>query len=89
MPRDFFLHIRQRGICPLRLLALALLAFLPACKYDSADVEWTFPASGDSEVGVQPAIAIRLTHTMSPSEGENTLPENMNHAGENIVLVQP
>ena len=60
MPRDFFLHIRQRGICPLRLLALALLAFLPACKYDSADVEWTFPASGDSEVGVQPAIAIRL-----------------------------
>ena len=82
MPRDFFLHIRQRGICPLRLLALALLAFLPACKYDSADVEWTFPASGDSEVGVQPAIAIRLTNTMSPSDVENTLPENIKVTGD-------
>ena len=68
MPRDFFLQIRQRGIRPLRLLALALLAFLPACKYDSADVEWTFPASGDGAVGVQSVIAIRLTNPMSRSE---------------------
>ena len=82
MPRDFFLQIRQRGIRPLRLLALALLAFLPACKYDSADVEWTFPASGDGEVGVQSVIAIRLTNTMSPSDIENTLPENITVTGD-------
>ena len=72
MPREFFLPIRHRGIRLLSLLLLAAVLFLPACKYDSADVEWTIPGGGDSEVLVQPVIAVRLTNTMTASDFENT-----------------
>ncbi|MEC7922365.1 MAG: hypothetical protein VX496_03080, partial [Planctomycetota bacterium] len=48
------------------------MLLLPACKYDSADVEWTIPARNDSEVIVQPVIAVRLTNTMTASDIGNT-----------------
>ncbi len=72
MPRELFLTIFH---CSFRLpgfLVLAALLLLPACKYDSADVEWTIPARNDSEVIVQPVIAVRLTNTMTASDIENT-----------------
>ncbi|MFP6739096.1 MAG: hypothetical protein VCD34_10180, partial [Planctomycetota bacterium] len=71
--------------CSFRLpgsLVLAALLLLPACKYDSADVEWTIPARDDSEVIVQPVIAVRLSNTMTLSDIENTEPGSILVTGD-------
>lgn len=82
MLRESFLPIFQSGLRLLSLLALPALALLPACKYDSADVEWTIPSRGDSEVIAQPVIAIRLTNTMTASDLENTEPGMITVTGD-------
>ena len=72
MLRESSLPVFSRFVRLLSLLVLPALAALPACKYDSADVEWTIPARGDSEIMVQPVIAVRLTNTMTASDIANT-----------------
>ena len=72
MLRESSLPVFPRFVRLLSLLALPALAVLPACKYDSADVEWTIPTRGDSEIMVQPVIAVRLTNTMTASDIANT-----------------
>ena len=72
MLRESSLPVFSRFVRLLSLLVLPALAVLPACKYDSADVEWTIPARGDSEVMAQPVIAVRLTNTMTASDITNT-----------------
>ena len=72
MLRESSLPVFPRFVRLLSLLVLPALAVLPACKYDSADVEWTIPARGDSEILAQPVIAVRLTNTMTASDLTNT-----------------
>ena len=82
MPREYSLPVCRRSIRLLSLLVLAALALLPACVRDSADVEWTLPLNGATDVAVQPAIAIRLSTTMSPSDIENTFPGSITVTGD-------